>query len=340
MNKFLKRSVIIALCAGFAFSVIALSACSEKDLIDGNFRTEATAEQLAEVKELVSEENAENIIGDTQSEGWSYNARFVSNGSIDFDINVTAEDKTADITTSVDLDTDHTMSLSNKEGALDARGSGKVDYASAFSAKGLSEKDVKYEQSYKGQSYSDMRNFYIDGTVKQVTENSEYSQTSKIKLELTDAFEQFFPANENGEVFINLDVIRSMFDEEGVKVYIDDSVDFKVKISLDVNAWLDMFAEELSETISQMGGVTIDKEDMLENCKFKHVDYFLQFDKETKLLSGYGSKFDISFNINFELNNVAADIGFDMNLNSWMVKTDTPAAELPEDLDSYQSIIG
>ena len=88
MNKFLKRSVIIALCAGFAFSVIALSACSEKDLIDGNFRTEATAEQLAEVKELVSEENAENIIGDTQSEGWSYNARFVSNGSIDFDINV------------------------------------------------------------------------------------------------------------------------------------------------------------------------------------------------------------------------------------------------------------
>ena len=131
-----------------------------------------------------------------------------------------------------------------------------------------------------------------------------------------------------------------MFDEEGVKVYIDDSVDFKVKISLDVNAWLDMFAEELSETISQMGGVTIDKEDMLENCKFKHVDYFLQFDKETKLISGYGSKFDVSFNINFELNNVAADIGFDMNLNSWMVKTDTPAAELPEDLDSYQSIIG
>ena len=107
-----------------------------------------------------------------------------------------------------------------------------------------------------------------------------------------------------------------------------------------MNAWLDMFAEELSETISQMGGVTIDKEDMLENCKFKHVDYFLQFDKETKLLSGYGSKFDVSFNINFELNNVAADIGFDMNLNSWMVKTDTPAAELPEDLDSYQSIIG
>lgn len=46
---------MLALCAGFMFSVIALSACSDKDLISGNFRTEATASQIEEVKGLIAE---------------------------------------------------------------------------------------------------------------------------------------------------------------------------------------------------------------------------------------------------------------------------------------------
>ena len=139
---------------------------------------------------------------------------------------------------------------------------------------------------------------------------------------------------------IDLGVIRSMFGTEGVKVYIDDSADFKVKISLDVNAWLDLFASDIMDIITMTCGITISEEDMLENSKFNHADYFLQFDKQTKQLLGYGSKFDLSFDINFQTDNVSADIGYDMNRNSWMVKSDVPAAELPEDTDSYENITG
>ena len=340
MIKFLKRSVVIALCAGFAISAAFLSACADKDLISGNFRKEATAEQLAEVKELVSEENAETIVGDTTKEGWSYNARFVTTGNTVFNADVTAAGKTFTVSGSEKIDAEHIMSLENKEGELDARGSGNVNYSSSVLMSGLAQKDTLDEQSYKGQSYSDMLNYYIDGEVKRITEDSEYSRTGKIKISLAEAFEQFFPIGGNGEVFIDLGVIRSMFGTEGVKVYIDDSADFKVKISLDVNVWLDLFASDIMDIITMTCGITISEEDMLENSKFNHADYFLQFDKQTKQLLGYGSKFDLSFDINFQTDNVSADIGYDMNRNSWMVKSDVPAAELPEDTDSYENITG
>lgn len=203
MNKNLKRTIVLALCAGFMFSVIALSACSDKDLISGNFRTEATASQIEEVKGLIAEEKSEKIVGDTSSENWSYNARFVTRGSAGFVVNAMADKineqgvsegrQTADITADIRYDSDHTLTMYNAEGEVGTRGSGKVDYYTKFAANGLSEEDYNYERAFKGKSYSDVQNFYIDGSVTTNADGVASTQTGKFSIAFDNAFDQFSP---------------------------------------------------------------------------------------------------------------------------------------------------
>ena len=349
MNKNLKRSMVLALCAGFMFSVIALSACSDKDLISGNFRTEATASQIEEVKGLIAEEKSEKIVGDTSSENWSYNARFVTRGSAGFVVNATADKineqgvsegrQTADITADIRYDSDHTLTMYNAEGEVGTRGSGKVDYSTKFAANGLSEEDYNYERAFKGKSYSDLQNFYIDGSVTTNADGVTSTQTGKLCIDFDNAFDQFFPTISDSDTLIDLSLIRELMEEENVKVYIDDSADFKVKVSLDVNAWLKTFAGQITELLNNIANVNITEEQILKDSKFRYADFYLQFDKETKVLLGYGNKMNVDLGIKFDTDDVSADIKYTMNLDSWMVHTDTPAEQLPEDISSYTYIL-
>ena len=349
MNKNLKRSMVLALCAGFMFSVIALSACSDKDLISGNFRTEATASQIEEVKGLIAEEKSEKIVGDTSSENWSYNARFVTRGSTGFVVNAMADKineqgvsegrQTADITADIRYDSDHTLTMYNAEGEVGTRGSGKVDYYTKFAANGLSEEDYNYERAVKGKSYSDLQNFYIDGSVTTNADGVTSTQTGKLSIDFDNAFDQFFPTISDSDTLIDLSLIRELMEEEDVKVYIDDSADFKVKVSLDVNAWLKTFAGQITELLNNIANVNITEEQILKDSKFRYADFYLQFDKETKVLLGYGNKMNVDLGIKFDTDDVSADIKYTMNLDSWMVHTDTPAEQLPEDISSYTYIL-
>ena len=80
MKKIAKVCAALSLCVGFTFSLAALSACGDDAMIDGDFTTEATAEQVTEVREYLSDINFETALGDTQAEDWSYNARFYTDG--------------------------------------------------------------------------------------------------------------------------------------------------------------------------------------------------------------------------------------------------------------------
>lgn len=165
------------------------------------------------------------------------------------------------------------------------------------------------------------------------------TQTGKFSIDFDNAFDQFFPTISDRDTLIDLSLIRELMEEENVKVYIDDSVDFKVKVSLDVNAWLKTFAGQITELLNNIANVNITEEQILKDSKFRYADFYLQFDKETKVLLGYGNKMNVDLGIKFDTDDVSADIKYTMNLDSWMVHTDTPAEQLPEDISSYTYIL-
>ena len=115
MKKIAKVCAVLSLCVGFTFSLAALSACGDDAMIDGDFTTEATAEQVTEVREYLSEASYDTALGDTSSEDWSYNARFYADGNIDFSISATGTENSVPVNYMLSADTDvrfdHIMTL-------------------------------------------------------------------------------------------------------------------------------------------------------------------------------------------------------------------------------------
>lgn len=342
MKKIAKVCAALSLCVGFTFSLAALSACGDDAMIDGDFTTEATAEQVTEVREYLSDINFETALGDTQAEDWSYNARFYTDGNIDLSMSATGtEDGTPVnylLNTDTDVRFDHIMTFYGSPELPSLRGSGQMNYDLAVEMTNpvptqISAETVTITQQIDGACYNDAEYFYIDGSVGMSSFGAESTYSGKFRTGFYDLFGSLVLTEGSG--FTDLSPILEALDQAGAAIYVDDSETFKVKISLDVNAWAGM-NEELFAEMTAETGVTVD--DILDSMRFRCYDLYLDFDKDSGLLLGYGSVADVSTDFSMEADGVDVSFALNIDYESWFLFSDKAADDLPEDLSEYTEI--
>lgn len=342
MKKFAKVCAALSLCVGFTFSLAALSACGDDAMIDGDFTTEATAEQVTEVREYLSDINFETALGDTQAEDWSYNARFYTDGNIDLSMSATGtEDGTPVnylLNTDTDVRFDHIMTFYGSPELPSLRGSGQMNYDLAVEMTNpvptqISAETVTITQQLDGACYNDAEYFYIDGSVGMSSFGAESTYSGKFRTGFYDLFGSLVLTEGSG--FTDLSPILEALDQAGAAIFVDDSETFKVKISLDVNAWAGM-NEELFAEMTAETGVTVD--DILDSMRFRCYDLYLDFDKDSGLLLGYGSVADVSTDFSMEADGVDVSFALNIDYESWFLFSDKAADDLPEDLSEYTEI--
>lgn len=342
MKKIAKVCAALSLCVGFTFSLAALSACGDDAMIDGDFTTEATAEQVTEVREYLSDINFETALGDTSSEDWSYNARFYTDGNIDLSMSATGtEDGTPVnylLNTDTDVRFDHIMTFYGSPELPSLRGSGQMNYDLAVEMTNpvptqISAETVTITQQIDGACYNDAEYFYIDGSVGMSSFGAESTYSGKFRTGFYDLFGSLVLTEGSG--FTDLSPILEALDQAGAAIYVDDSETFKVKISLDVNAWAGMNEEFFAEMTAETG-VTVD--DILDSMRFRCYDLYLDFDKDSGLLLGYGSVADVSTDFSMEADGVDVSFALNIDYESWFLFSDKAADDLPEDLSEYTEI--
>lgn len=342
MKKIAKVCAALSLCVGFTFSLAALSACGDDAMIDGDFTTEATAEQVTEVREYLSDINFETALGDTQAEDWSYNARFYTDGNIDLSMSATGtEDGTPVnylLNTDTDVRFDHIMTFYGSPELPSLRGSGQMNYDLAVEMTNpvptqISAETVTITQQIDGACYNDAEYFYIDGSARMSVGEAENTFSGKFRTDFSDLFGSL--VIESGSGFADLSPILDALGQAGAAIYVDDSETFKVKISLDVNAWAGM-NEELFAEMTAETGITVD--DILDSMRFRCYDLYLDFDKDSGLLLGYGSVADVSTDFSMEADGVDVSFALNIDYESWFLFSDKAADDLPEDLSEYTEI--
>lgn len=342
MKKIAKVCAALSLCVGFTFSLAALSACGDGNMIDGDFTTEATAEQVTEVREYLSEASYDTALGDTSSEDWSYNARFYADGNIDLSMSATGtEDGTPVnylLNTDTDVRFDHIMTFYGSPELPSLRGSGQMNYDLAVEMTNpvptqISAETVTITQQIDGACYNDAEYFYIDGSVGMSSFGAESTYSGKFRTGFYDLFGSLVLTEGSG--FTDLSPILEALDQAGAAIFVDDSETFKVKISLGAESWVALSDEELSEITAETG---VSIEEILENTNFRRYDLYLEFDKDSGLLLGYGSVADVSADFTMQVEGVEVSVAFDIDYESWFLHSDRAADELPADLSEYTDI--
>ena len=229
MKKIAKVCAVLSLCVGFTFSLAALSACGDDAMIDGDFTTEATAEQVTEVREYLSDINFETALGDTQAEDWSYNARFYTDGNIDLSMSATGtEDGTPVnylLNTDTDVRFDHIMTFYGSPELPSLRGSGQVNYDLAVEMTNpvptqISAETVTITQQIDGACYNDAEYFYIDGSVGMSSFGAESTYSGKFRTGFYDLFGSLVLTEGSG--FTDLSPILEALDQAGAAIFVDD----------------------------------------------------------------------------------------------------------------------
>ena len=72
--------------------------------------------------------------------------------------------------------------------------------------------------------------------------------------------------------------------------------------------------------------------------RFRRYDLYLDFDKDSGLLLGYGSVADVSADFTMQVEGVEVSVAFDIDYESWFLFSDKAADELPADLSEYTDI--
>ena len=343
MKKFLKLFVVAALSAGMLISAVAISGCSDTPLISGDFSKEATSEQLDELDTYIG--SSDSVYGDTAAEDWEYNARMLTRGDTDISVvqNATILNVVLNSTTNIkaDYDSEQTLSFRNSENGPVLRGSGAVDYS--YNLTETSGEDTEVQSiNLSGYSYNDNDYFYLDGAASLNIGENSFSQTAKFKMPLEGAFSEIFLADQGpeGDEVFDLTMLAQLITQDGVEVYIDAQTTFKVKISLDVNAWLNSNAAFVSSLVGM--DMSAEFQQLLDSINFGKCDYYIEFDKQTGELLGYGTDADVSFDFTFTVPEVLGTgeitVAYKMDVDSWLLKTEKVADPLPDDLSDYQEL--
>ena len=162
MKNQIKKFVALLLCTGLVASVAALSACGDGRgaiLIEGDFSTEATTEQVAELKTLLADVDESDIMGSGTEENFNRNVRIYNDGEIEVGISAAGDGQTMDMNILIDIYMDHTVTMAFTSESQSVRGTGTMDMSmkneSVFT-EGSNEESEITEMSYKGDIYNDM----------------------------------------------------------------------------------------------------------------------------------------------------------------------------------------
>lgn len=337
MKKMAKACAAIAACAGFVFSLAALSACGDDDdLITGDFSTAATAAQMSDVQTRLE---TADMFGDTAAQGWTRNIRLVDDTRITAELNYGEQ---SNVSYEYVKDIDHTFSFAGDGQQVGVRGSGSYRYKNEITDyDGYDEYVMRTE--YDGESYSDEDYLYIDGFIDYTDDylGTDYARSDKFRMPFNDCFDGIVYIDSFGDItedFISLADVYGIFSAGGFDVYVDSSADadtLKVKISLDIDEWLDMFADTVSGVLGSLGDIYVDAWDIYDAVYSGYFEYYLEFDKTGDTLLGYGNKY--YFNVDFDSVILGYDTSAGIVIDSevWVVCTDSAAAQLPSDLNEY-----
>lgn len=349
MKKAIKICAALAVSASLALSLAAFAGCGDGDeaditLISGDFTNEATSEQLSELSDKISSSNSATLYGDSSENGWGYNVRMVEFGEIYIGVSASYGGESFTMNMDTDMDFDHTISFSNDGDGINVWGSGTIDYTIDYTIDTdmvISGQAASGTIGYSGNCYNDADYMYIDGTVYATSGTESLSESGKFKMSLGEVLDEGIDIDTEdiAEALIGLDEIRSAMNAEGVTIYVDESSDdtLKIKISYSKDAWFNMFYEELQAEMAAMGA-SLTYEELYDNTTFRYMDYYLEFDNDTGILVGAGSKLDATMNMSLTVEGMAISYSFDFDVDCWYMSTDTPASALPDDLDEYMSV--
>ncbi len=329
--KMAKRCAVLALCAGLVASVAAFAACGDGNavLIEGDFSTEATEEQVAELKTLLADVDESDVMGSGTEENFNRNVRIFNDGRIEMAVSARSDDQLVDINTLVDIYMDHTITMSFTSESQSVRGAGTMDMLMKSESTFKEGEEVQtegYEQAFKGNIYNDMDKMYLDGTISGTDGTEEISETGKFIVSMG-------MLQVGTQMGVELSAVAELVDMEGVKFYIDEGETTKVKISLSEDAWKIVYGDMLGG----MAGLGDMMTQIIDGISFNRYDFYLEFDANDALL-GYGADIDVSINSEVAVEGATASVKVVTKLSTWMVTTDTEAGELPSDLDDYVSM--
>lgn len=329
------KKVVAILCAAvMTVGVGALAACSEADdteigVVEGNFGTVATEEQLGTAIDSISESAP---FGDTEAADWTYGFNFKANATATVDaFDVDENGNFVSVTTSADLGLDYNLSLSKttaNELGLDVKGSGTV---------ALNGKSGEEELSYSADVYNDIENAYVKLTANEETLKLKVSYETilgmigdalPIALAETDETNQPDEPDDlptDGTMFDPAEML-GMLAEMGFNVYVDDADGLKIKVSA---------TENTVETILEQAGVSA------EAVKFNEFvfDIYFSFDAQ-----GNFEKFGTQINVNLEVAVVPATATTEAQSVKVSVKCGAAlvpysgTVTLPDDLNTYHSM--
>ena len=325
----MKKFLMTAACGLLAFSLSVFAACGDdtpkKGTVEGDFSQEATETEVTDAADaLDSAFESGTLIGDVESEDWSFGAALSAEAEIKFTVDGESS------TTSFSLD----YKLTGAPGETDSLA---LAGAGSFSLKG--------EESADMSVYNDADNVYID--------MSSAEGGAKIRMSWSALFEtigslggSMLPAamaadtqlpaesqpggsepgasdtateEENwfADLFLSLT-------EAGFKIYVDDSDGVKVKISATDSVMAALAADLGSDTGA--AGLAFEEGAVL--------DAYIAMDKDGAL-SQVSAVVDISATMTME----GAAVGFALSGNISVSSFDGKV-ELPSDLSSYMDMSG
>ena len=329
MKNKAKKFVALLLCTGLVASVAALSACGDGRgaiLIEGDFSTEATTEQRAEVLEKVSSFSQHDMF-EVEGESTSRNVRMYSDGVIGMEMSASQEGMSMNYSMDMDVRADHTITIASEQ---DVRGSGTMSFAMGMNVQitgaGADSMNENMEMSFSGNTYNDVSYMYIDGSMSVTASGQSATQDGKFKMDFNSIFDQVM-----GETS-DLSMLLPYINGDGAAMFIDEGTTTKLKISFDKNAWLEIYGSALENVAGDISAAT---EQLLDAMQFNCFDLYFELDADGALL-GYGTDIDASVDTTVTVEGVSVQVYLGMDMSSWLVNTDRAAGQLPTDLDSYE----
>lgn len=267
----MKKILRITLCLILSLSVLSLFACGGDNTFEGNFKHEATEEELTQLAGALS---SEDLVADSNNIGFNLSLTMSSSSDSSF---------SEDYTQSSDMSFDFDMKMkvtSNGEDApvmkmsMDGKFNIDVDVQTPS-------KTSKTKVSGDANAYADATGLYIGYNMKAKENGKEESVSEKTKFSIEEfgavlegLLGSFTPedpdvSDEPGD--LDFSALISKAEELGLKVYVDASNGYKVKISIPYSALSD-YIEDVDGDITLNTCdlyITLDKDNRLVGIKFE-----------------------------------------------------------------------
>ncbi len=200
----------------------------------------------------------------------------------------------------------------------------KVNAESKVSALGKSESSGV---SFDGKAYLDDTGLYFDGSAREYEGDEDFKLSGKYRYPNSTASSMGIELPTAASI---TGVILGALQDENVTVYIDDGgEETKVKISYDVDAFMEEYLSDYTATETEQL--------LLDKLNFEAMDLYFSFVPETGLLTGYGMVVKANLSeVTIGSGDEAARVSMSISSSGWYMKGDV-TVQAPSDLGSYQT---